>query len=406
MEGTLERAYRKSHPWLTFDRIDLSRASAEFWMLLGESRSKVQHLSMALLRPDVRDAMLEVFLAKGAHATTAIEGNTLSEEQVVEIVAGRAAPPASQEYLYREVENILAAYNRIKDALVSGGDPRLTVDHIRQFNSEVLDGIKEDGVTPGEIRTGSVVVGPRYRGAPAEDCEYLLERLCDWLESSDFDPPSEDFVVPFALIKAVIAHLYVAWIHPFDNGNGRTARLIELQILMAAGVPMPAAHLLSNHYNITRDEYYRRLQEASDTGGDVVPLLRYAVQGFVDGIREQVDYVWEQQYSDRWRQFIYEAFDGHPTSAAELRRFQLVTRLSEHRGEPVARRDIPGLDPVLALSYAGTERMLSRDLNVLGELGLIEQASHGHWRAARDQILAFRPLRRAIVGSGRAPGSS
>lgn len=361
-------------------------------MLLGEARSKVEHLSNSLLRPDVRDDMLRVFLAKGVHATTAIEGNTLSEGQVVEIVEGRANPPTSQEYLYREVENVIAAYNRIKDHLLAGVDATLTVEGIKQFDRDVLDGIEEEGVTPGEIRTGSVVVGNRYRGAPAADCEYLLEMLCEWLAGPDFDPLTGDLAIPYALIKAAMAHLYLVWIHPFDNGNGRTARLMELQILMAAGVPMPAAHLLSNHYNITREEYYRQLQHASDSGGDVTAFLRYAIQGFVDGIRSQVDYVWGQQYSDRWRQFIYESFEGRPTSAAERRRFLLATKLSDV-WEPIARRDIPSLDAALAGAYRETQRMLSRDLNALEEAGLIEQAAHGYWQAARGQILAFRPLR-------------
>lgn len=362
-------------------------------MLLGEATSKIEHLSNALLRPDVRDEMLSVFLAKGVHATTAIEGNTLSEEEVVEILEGRAEPPRSQEYLYQEVENVIAAYNKIKDHLLDGGETALTVGTIKEFNREILVGIDEPGVTPGEIRTGSVVVGSRYRGAPAADCEYLLSRLCEWLDSDAFIAPSQDFRLAYALIKAVIAHLYFVWIHPFDNGNGRTARLMELQILMAAGVPMPAGHLLSNHYNVTREEYYRQLQAASDSGGDVVPFLQYAVEGFVDGIRQQLNYVWLQQYDDRWRQFIYESFDGYPTTEAAHRRFDLVMALTE-RVEPVQRRDIPGLTPTLAVAYMGTERMLSRDLNALETMGLIEQPRRGLWQAARGQILAFRALRR------------
>ncbi len=105
--GTVERPYRTSHPWITF-RIDLSRAGAEFWMLLGEGRSKVDHLALALLKPVMAEEMLRVYLTKGAQATTAIEGNTLSEDEVAAIVAGSSgARRPSQEYLYREVENIL-----------------------------------------------------------------------------------------------------------------------------------------------------------------------------------------------------------------------------------------------------------------------------------------------------------
>lgn len=362
-------------------------------MLLGEARSKVEHLSLALLKPEVADEMLRVYLAKGAQATTAIEGNTLSEDEVAEIVAGLAGPPVqSQEYLYREVENILSAFNRIKDHLIAGGGAALTPEDVKQFNREVLDGLEQDDVHPGAFRRKSVVVG-RYRGAPWEDCEHLVERLCEWLEGPDFEPPSADWAIPYALVKAAVAHLYIAWIHPFDDGNGRTARLIELQILLAAGVPMPATHLLSNHYNATRAEYYRRLEEASESGGDVVPFLHYAARGFVDGIRVQLQRVWAQQYADRWEQFIYETFGGRITTDAERRRLELVLALSA-TPDSVARREIPDLSPRLAVAYSGTQRMLSRDLNALEKLGLVEQAGRGFWRARREQILAFRPLRR------------
>ena len=56
-------------------------------------------------------------------------------------------------------------------------------------------------------------------------------------------------------------------------------------ILVISGVPAPAAHLLSNHYNQTRSEYYRQLGRASQSGGDVLPFITYAVRGFVDGLR-------------------------------------------------------------------------------------------------------------------------
>ena len=388
----LGRKYQGSHPWLTF-RVDLTHAGARVWMMLGEARSKVDHLSLSLLKPETAAEMLLVYLTKGAQATAAIEGNTLTEDEVAAIVEGRAPTPRrSREYLHREVENIVAAFNEITGDLMTGAEAALTPVDVLRFNGRVLNGLDEPDVTPGQIRTKSVVVGS-YQGAPAEDCEYLVERLCEWMDGPDFDPVDADWKVPLALVKAVVAHLYVAWIHPFDNGNGRTARLIELQILLAAGVPAPAAHLLSNHYNATRDEYYRQLAEASRSGGDVVPFLRYAVQGFVDGLRAQLERVWDQQYADRWEQFIYETFGGPVTSAADLRRLELAKRLSEP-SEPVARRDIPGLSVALGVAYHTSARTLNRDLNVLVEMGLIESTGRGLWRARREQILAFRPLRR------------
>ncbi len=64
----------------------------------------------------------------------------------------------------------------------------------------------EKGVVPGEVRTHSVVVHG-YRGAPAEDCDYLLSRLCDWLNSEDFRNDDSAWAYCLAVLRAVIADL-------------------------------------------------------------------------------------------------------------------------------------------------------------------------------------------------------
>ena len=119
-----------------------------------------------------------------------------------------------------------------------------------------------------------------------------------WLNGSDF-APTEDKRLVYAILKAIIAHLHLSWIHPFGDGNGRVARLLEFQILIGAGVPAASAHLLSNHYNLTRSEYYRQLDRASATGGNVVPFVSYAVRGFLDGLKQQIDVIWTRTVGRR-----------------------------------------------------------------------------------------------------------
>ncbi|MDP9222905.1 MAG: Fic family protein, partial [Actinomycetota bacterium] len=329
-------------------------------------------------------------LAKGALATTAIEGNTLSEEQAVEAVRGTLRLPPSQEYLAQEIKNVIKGFNSIKDDLGTGGSPSLTVEEIKQFNRWVLEDLPlDEGVVPGEISTHSVVVGG-YRGAPREDCEHLLQELCHWLNDGVV-ASSEEMHIPYAIIRAVLAHLYLAWIHPFGDGNGRTARLIELKILCAAGLPLPASHLLSNHYNQTRSEYYRQLEHSSQVpGGDAASFLAYAVLGFVDGLRTQLELVREQQWDDRWEQYVYETFGGNTQSPSKQRQLRLVLDLSR-AGGAVRRAKLTTLSPEVAAAYAQkTRKTLTRDLNALSAMGLIEWTADGY-RARREVILAFLP---------------
>jgi hypothetical protein len=123
----------------------------------------------------------------------------------------------------------------------------------------------------------------------------------------------------------------------------------------------------------------------------LIPFLHYAIRGFVDGIRGQLDQVRLQQWDDRWEQYVYETF-GAETSPARDRRRELVLEMSKE-AEPVPRHQLPLLTPHLAQAYAGTERTLSRDLNALRRIGLIERVPGG-WRPRREVILAFLPLRR------------
>ena len=73
-------------PWITFE-VDLTKMSPAFWMVLGEARSKCDHLAKVPMPPTYARELHEINLSKGVHATTAIEGNTLSEEDVAAILA-------------------------------------------------------------------------------------------------------------------------------------------------------------------------------------------------------------------------------------------------------------------------------------------------------------------------------
>jgi Fic family protein len=388
--STSARAYERTHPWISF-RLELREDDIAFWALLGEARSKIEHLRGVFLKPSSARRLHELFLAKGVHATTAIEGNTLSEEEALQVVEGRKLElPPSREYLAVELENIVTAWNAIESAHLAGHLVPLTSELINTYNGMVLDGLQlDEEVVPGKVRKHSVAVG-RYRGAPAEDCEYLLRRLCEWLDSESFSPPDEQWIWPFAIIRAAIAHLYLAWIHPYGDGNGRTARLVELHILVSAGIPTPATHLLSNHYNKTRTEYYRQLEYASESGGDAFELVKYAAAGFVDGLREQLEIILRQQFDDRWEQFVYESF-GEARTQAALRQRQLVLDLSKQE-EPVPKRQLQLLSPEIAQAYASkTMKTLTRDVNVLVEKGLIELVPYKGYIAKKSRILVFLP---------------
>lgn len=383
------RDYLASHPWISF-RLDLKHAPWSFWNHVGEAHSKCRHLSKTPLPPELARKMERVYLAKGARASAAIEGNSLNEEQAVAAVEGKLEVPPSQEYLQQELENVIHALAGIEMDVHRDGKFEVTPEKLCALNAQVLDGLEvEDHVVPGEFRTTGIVVGNVYQGAPARNCEFLIASMCDWLNGADFRRDGDDHAKDFlhAFLRAVVAHTYIAWIHPFGDGNGRTARLVEFGILTAAGIPSVAAHLLSNHYNATRANYYRQLEHASNSGGDLIPFLGYAAEGFVGQLQQQLSDVHELIVQATWVNYVHSMFPDPTLTARRQRDLVLALKPDGY----TRRAQLSGLTPGLADAYAGKgSKTVTRDLNALSKLELIERTPKGI-RARREVMLSFLP---------------
>ena len=384
---TKQRPYERTHSWLTFN-LDLRRLRHTDWLALGEAAAKCEQIANAPLTPQVSHEIHQIYLAKGALATTAIEGNTLSEDEARAALAGSLELPPSREYLERELDNIVTACNQLSAQLRQEGRFPLTVERIERMNARVLDGLTVDeGVTPGRVRTGNVSVG-RYRCPEGRDAEYLLQRLCAVL--NDLAAPDIRDTA-FAIIKAIFAHVYFVWIHPFGDGNGRTGRLLELAILLEAGLPQPVCHLLSNHYNLTRTNYYRELDRASRTPDGIYGFLTYALRGFVDGLDEQLGVIRQHQWQVAWVHFVHEQFRT-AQSATDRRRRTLALALSSLTA-PVALDELPNLGVDVARAYASlSRRTLARDVEALEQLGLLRRDGNA-LRVNRELVQAFLPWR-------------
>src|SRR5574337_132586 len=152
------KTFEKTHPWLTFS-VDFSRAASGLWIILGECQSKCEHIAGVPLRPDTAKRLYQLYLAKGVLATTAIEGNTLSEEEVLRHLQGTLKLPPSREYLAQEIDNIVSACNRMLEEITAGRTPTLTSGRIKELNRIALNKLTlDEGVVSGDIRTHGVGV--------------------------------------------------------------------------------------------------------------------------------------------------------------------------------------------------------------------------------------------------------
>jgi len=122
-----------------------------------------------------------------------------------------------------------------------------------------------------------------------------------------------------------------------------------------------------------------------------MPFLHYAIQGFLDGIRDQIDRTKRHQLEIAWENYVHNEFKNKKSTPTQKRRRDLVLELSKH--EWVKRQDLEELSPHIARLYATSgERMMQRDLNAISKMRLIER-SRGRVRARKEVTQAFLAAR-------------
>ncbi len=375
-----------SHPWINFT-VRMDRMHPKLWILLGECASKIAHMNGTPLMPAVAEEMRIAYLARGVMSTAAIEGNTLTVEQVEKRMAGKLALPPSQEYLGREIDNLQRAYDLVADGLSDETRCDVTEAEVVEFKRTILDGLTlEDGVRGGEYTARPHGVGG-YRAPSPQEIRELMPKLVEWINGEQWYQDELGNPLALQILRAIIAHLYIAWIHPFGDGNGRTARMLEADILARAGVPAISYHLLSTHYNQTRSDYYRVLSETSAAPeGNPLAFVAYALQGLVDGLRQQIASVKEQHRTVVWRDYVHDALRGDTPKFQRLRRLAIDLAGSP---TPVKTDDLWLISRRVAAAYQGkTAKTVTRDIHELSARKLIIRRAGG-WLANLATLQQF-----------------
>jgi Fic family protein len=251
-------------------------------------------LKAVRLRPDwIADVRSRTTVTE-ALASLQIEGNSLTLEEAFELT--RRPPARELRNSEREFYNYLNAFEAIdslrdeREVAVCGGDlcnlHRILLEGVRGGRRGCGDFRKED-VKVGDIGGGELVVHhqpPSWLQVGPE-----VEALLNWIEVSKVRGDGLDDPWIHPVIQAGIAHHRLVWIHPFVDGNGRTARMFTSLLLYQRGYDFKYLFELSTYYNQNRDEYYRALRKADKTG-NYTDWLTYFLGGFayqMVGIQER-----------------------------------------------------------------------------------------------------------------------
>ena len=338
---------------------------------LGECDALVSAIRRTPVRPGDHRRFLDTALARGAMATTAIEGGPLDELEVGRLMAGRRLP-VSRQYQETEVMNVVRAARTLLDELEAGTPPPVDAGLLLRVHRMIGEGLGERlAAVPGRFRSEGQAAP--YTVPRAGDVPGLVEGVLDWLDR-EFPRPGPGGDFGQAIVRALVTHVYMLRIRPFGDGNGRTARLLEAYVLAAAGNPAIAAHLLTDYYNETRREYFRQLEGAS-RDRSLTSFIGYAVEGLRDGLRDLHSGVAAANFRTAWRDFVVArlADSGLRKKTVLDRRTKLMLAMPPEG--PLDIGEIALLDAGVARTYGGlSRRTLRRDLVFLAETGLLNAA--------------------------------
>lgn len=217
-------------------------------------------LGFFALSADAEDLRLRrIHRIQTIRGSLAIEGNTLSEEQISTILDGKPviAPPREVQ----EVRNAIKAYDEFQS-----WNPALQRDLLKAHET-LMVGLLD---APGHYRSGGVGVGGPggivHVAPPPGRVPELMGNLFDWLENT----------LEHALIKSCVFHYEFEFIHPFEDGNGRMGRLWQTLILSRWN-PLFAQIPVENMVYASQQDYYAAIAE-STKAAESTPFIEFMLQ--------------------------------------------------------------------------------------------------------------------------------
>jgi Fic family protein len=231
---------------------------------------------VTLLLPDP-DQFIYTFARKEAVLSSQIEGTQSSLSDLLlfehDAVSGILRKDA------QETANYIAALNHGLDQIARPGAPPLSVRLLREVHARLLHSGRGAQKAPGELRRTQNWLGgsrpglARFVPPPAQEVAPAIAALERFIHDEPVATP--------ILIKAALAHVQFASIHPFLDGNGRVGRLLITLLLCAEGVRRSPLLYLSLYFKRHRETYYEHLQRVR-TDGDWEGWLTFFLQGVID----------------------------------------------------------------------------------------------------------------------------
>ncbi len=356
----------QQHDWPDF-QYDLSPLQESLFFIaekMGLVAGKINHLSEHLQT----DAAVE-FMVEEAIKSSQIEGERINRIDVRSSIKNKLGLnkkiiPVHDKRAQGIAELMLDVRKTFNQPL---SEKKLFAWHTMLFSdsyhSDIKIGCWRTDEEPMQIISGHYgKVKIHYEAPPATRVPEEMRQFIRWYNQS---APGKSHAIPFAPVRAAIAHLYFESIHPFDDGNGRIGRAIAEKTL-SQGLGYPVVISLSQVIEANKKEYYAALKFASHTN-KITAWLNYFLHMILqaqDEVITQINFIlqkslffqtFENKFNERQLKVInrmmqagIKGYEG----GMSAKKYMAITRTSK----ATATRDLQDLVEMKALKQVGSGR--------------------------------------------------
>lgn len=248
---------------------------------------------------------------KSIHSSLAIENNTLSIEQVTDVINGKRVLAPQKDI--EEVHNAFNAYEKLSEI-----NP-YSIDDLLKIHGIMMNGFVKEA---GRLRSGQVGVYNQdgkvvHLAPPADFVPQQLGQLFDWVKNSNAN----------MLIKSSVFHYEFEFIHPFNDGNGRTGRLWQTALL-ASWKPIFAWIPIESIIKDNQEDYYNAITLSTSQGKSnifiefMLDVINKAIKDIITDTRNHYNHI-NNQITE-----LIKVIESYPQSATELmEKLNLKSRL-------------------------------------------------------------------------------
>ena len=351
--------YQLPDSWIAYDRRAIERP------LLKAQAEILALRSIPFQRRWVRD-ILDMQIKMEVAGTSRIENASFVGDELDRAIRAQT-PEELHTRSQRQANAAMRAYQWVKE---QPDDRPVSPQLIKELHGIIVTGCDDDHCEPGRLRRmdQNVTFGsPRHRGVlGGPQCDSAVDRLAQQASTAfgEHDP----------LIQALALHYHFAAMHPFLDGNGRTARALEALMLKRAGLKDVMFVPMSNFYYDNKEAYLAALSEVRQGMHDLTPFLRFALGGLVAEVSRLTKLLRDAVLKELYRNLMTELFVRLESTRKRVivkRQLKLLSLLLEKQ-EPVEWRRFVDEAKHLYTKHKGPSAAMVRDVRKLEALGAVD----------------------------------